>query len=248
MVVGDVQTSPTPNCSSPYAHPLGVKSGDGRACSQSWVMFSDTHGRDWNYSRTLILPGDEVSNPASLSNGSVLLNVRGHDLGKYDGGDPNKALRWTARSDDGGQTWPSGRRHLRPLLNASSHRPMHFGGDCFGDMALLPAHRLPAATHPWVGAGQEVLVMGTIHHVGSSHGISGRSDYRLHRSTDGGESWELLAMVYAGSASYSGLVGLNASHVGVAYNAGSERASSMSCGAVTKYVVVCARCPGLQTI
>ena len=34
-VVGDVQTPPTPNCASPYAHPLGAESGDGRACSQS---------------------------------------------------------------------------------------------------------------------------------------------------------------------------------------------------------------------
>ena len=150
---------------------------------------------------------------------------------------------------------------------------------------MLPAQRLPAAGHPWVAAGQDLLVMGTIHRVGSSHGIGGRSDYRVHRSTDGGNSWELLAMVYSGSASYSGLVALNSTHVGVAYNAGvvgcvtrlgvrwkqcplslipspthpltystrtanpgSERASSMSCGAVTKYVVLCARCPGLQTV
>ena len=76
-------------------------------------MFSDTHGQTWNYSRSLILPGDEVSNPALLSNGSLVLNVRGHDLRKYDGGDPNKAMRWLARSDDQGDTWPSDRSHLR---------------------------------------------------------------------------------------------------------------------------------------
>ena len=76
-------------------------------------MFSDTHGQTWNYSRSLILPGDEVSNPALLANGSLVLNVRGHDLRKYDGGDPNKAMRWLARSDDQGDTWPSDRSHLR---------------------------------------------------------------------------------------------------------------------------------------
>ena len=96
---------------------------------------------------------------------------------------------------------------------------MHFGGDCFGDMALLPpAQATPG--HPWVAAAQDMLVMGAIHHVGTSHGIGGRSDYRVHRSTDSGNSWELVAVVFPGSASYSGLLAINSTHVGVAYNAG----------------------------
>ena len=105
VVVGDVQTVPTPNCSSPYEHQLNATTGnvavadvpspedppnprapgkvegaaestvgrsrDGQSCSQSWVMYSDDHGASWNYSRTLLHPGDE-SVAAELANGSLV--------------------------------------------------------------------------------------------------------------------------------------------------------------------------------
>ena len=44
------------------------------------VMFSDSHGKEWSYSKTLLHPGDEVSNPIQLANGSVIVDMRGHDL------------------------------------------------------------------------------------------------------------------------------------------------------------------------
>eukprot|EP01050_Picozoa_sp_SAG11_P009971 SAG11_NODE_976_length_6329_cov_6.100482_4_plen_93_part_00 len=72
-------------------------------------------------------------------------------------------------------------------------------------------------------------------------GTGGRSDLRVHRSLDGGNSFELVTQVYSGSTSYSGVVTLNSTHVGVAYNGGSEHATSMTCGASTKWVVVCVR-------
>ena len=72
--------------------------------------------------------------------------------------------------------------------------------------------------------------------------FGGRSDLHVHRSLDGGNSFELVKKVYSGSTSYSRIVTLNSTHVGVAYNAGSENASSMTCGASTKWVVVCVRC------
>ena len=72
--------------------------------------------------------------------------------------------------------------------------------------------------------------------------FGGRSDLHVHRSLDGGNSFELVKKVYSGSTSYSRIVTLNSTHVGVAYNAGSEHASSMTCGAFTKWVVVCVRC------
>ena len=133
--------------------------------------------------------------------------------------------------------------------------------DCFGDMTKLrpvpPAHQRTAPGAPtvatsnkrgggaqeWIGAESDLLVMGAIHRDGISGGISGRSDYRLHRSLDGGSSWKLLARVYpGGSVSYSGIQALNSTHVGVMYNAG----PMSSCGAVTKFVTVCARCKGTQ--
>ena len=107
VVSGDVQTAPTANCSSPYSAVehgrrgrLGLGLGDGKSCSQSWVsqatigaflqecqqpscgqvMFSDSHGKEWSYSKTLLHPGDEVSNPVQLANGSVIVDMRGHDL------------------------------------------------------------------------------------------------------------------------------------------------------------------------
>ena len=33
-----------------------------------------------------------------LGNGSVVINMRGHDFRSYDGGNPDNAMRWLARS------------------------------------------------------------------------------------------------------------------------------------------------------
>merc|ERR1712083_295567 len=118
---------------------------------------------------------------------------------------------------------------------------MRFGGDCFGDMTGVPARGeiRRSAVWDWEAPDKDLLVMAAIHRDGSSGGISGRSDYRVHRSLDGGNSWTLVAQVYAGSVSYSGIAALNSTHVGLMYNAGSEHGSSMACDAVTKYVVLC---------
>lgn len=75
--------------------------------------------------------------------------------------------------------------------------------------------------------------MGAIHRDGQGGGVLGRSDYRVHKSEDGGSTWTLVAQVYSGSVSYSGIRALNLTHVGVMINAG-----PMACGADTKYVVV----------
>ena len=206
-------------------------------------MFSDTHGLTWNYSRTLLLPGDETSNPVQLANGSVVIDMRGHDLASYDKGNPNNAHRWLGRSDTSGTTWPSDFGHMRPFINASSGTPMTFGGDCFGDLTRLPAVAAGTATGEWIAADKELLVMGGIHSTGGSHGgIGGRSDYRVHMSSDGGNSFSLVSEVYNGSTSYSGIRALNSTHVGVMFNAGSAHKGSMACDAVTKYIVLCVRC------
>eukprot|EP01050_Picozoa_sp_SAG11_P009970 SAG11_NODE_976_length_6329_cov_6.100482_3_plen_174_part_00 len=146
------------------------------------MIYSDTHGASWNYSRTLLYPGDETS-VAQLDNGSVILNMRGHDLNSYDRGDPNVARRWLGRSEDSATTWPAG--WIRPFVNASSAaaaagQPMRFGGDCFGDLTHVPAMSAAAAlgsTPPplssggggaehrgWIAADKELLVMTAIAH------------------------------------------------------------------------------------
>ena len=123
---------------------------------------------------------------------------------------------------------------------------MHFGGDCYGDMTRLPPLRTEdkLASADWVAPQTELLVMGAIHHTGAAVGIGGRSDFRVHRSADGGNSWTLVARVYNGSASYSGITALNSTHVGVVFNAGSKYKPSMDCDAMTKYRAICARCNG----
>merc|ERR1711939_786737 len=105
---------------------------------------------------------------------------------------------------------------------------MHFGGDCEGTMVHLPGD----------GNNAGILVMGSVHHVGTHGGIQGRSDYRLHRSLNGGASWTKVADVYSGPASYSSLVALNATHVGLAWNAGVDK-DSMQCNATTQFSVYC---------
>ena len=107
------------------------------------------------------------------------MNMRGHDLRRYDNGDPNSAERWVGRSDDSGTTWPPG--DMRPLRNASSPgHPMHFGGDCFGDMSVVPAvpdlsgYAVSSGADEqegWLAADKELLVMSAIYHTGSQ-GVS----------------------------------------------------------------------------
>ena len=115
-------------------------------------------------------------------------------------------------------------------------------------MTLVPpvpatSNVLPAGSNEWKSMlEKELLVMGGIHRDGVSGGISGRSDYRVHVSSDGGNSFSLVSEVYKGSTSYSGIRALNSTHVGVMINVGSEHSSSMACDATTNFVVVCVRC------
>ena len=130
----------------------------------------------------------------------------------YDKGNPNNAMRWLGRSDTAGSTWPSDRSHMRPFTNASDGKPMTFGGDCFGDLTRLPP--VPSTDGgTWLAAEKELLVMGGIHRDGTGGGVAGRSDYRVHVSSDGGSSFSLLSEVYKGSTSYSGIRALNSTHV-----------------------------------
>lgn len=47
-----------------------------------------------------------------------------------------------------------------------------------------------------ITGGGELLVMGAIYRDGTSGGISGWSDYRVHRSADGGLHWELVCVIF----------------------------------------------------
>ena len=181
--------------------PDGVGVGDGKGCSQSWVMWSDDHGMSWNYSRTLLLVGDE-SQAAQLPNGSVVINMRAHDLNSYDHGDPDRAIRWIGRSDDYGTTWPA--EQMWPLVDAQTGANLTFGGDCEGTMVSMPG----------AGSGAGLLVMAAVHcsnakdpacYAKSSGGDraslgDSRRDLRVHTSTDGGRSWTYLTTVYTGFA------------------------------------------------
>lgn len=94
------------------------------AAAESLVCYSDDHGRTWRMSpRIAGLGGTNECQAAELSDGSVLLNMRGM-TGNH---------RKTARSTDGGATWSA------PVEEATLVEPR-----CQGSLYAFPAPDAPA--------------------------------------------------------------------------------------------------------
>ena len=141
-------------------------------------IYSDDGGRTWHTSDPFPANGTGEATLVELSDGRIYYNSRRHWAPEGE----NPRRRWTAWSDDGGQTWKD--------LSICEVLP---DGDQVRDYGLMGGLvRLPVG-------GRDVLVFSNI------ESQSGRHHGTVWASFDGGKTWPAKRLVYEGPSAYSSL-------------------------------------------
>jgi hypothetical protein len=142
------------------------------------AIYSDDGGRTWHTSDPFPANGTGEAAVAELSDGRIYYNSRRHWAPQGE----NPRRRWTAWSDDGGQTWAD--------LSICDVLP---DGDQDRDYGLMGGLvRLPVS-------GRDILIFSNI------ESPSGRAHGTLWASFDGGHTWPIKRRIYDGSFAYSSL-------------------------------------------
>jgi hypothetical protein len=147
----------------------------------SFVLYSDDDGLSWTVGE-LLPQGWTECQIAEMHNGSLLMTSRMYGAefipDPKNDSDPNNKRRGFARSDDGGTSWSA---------------------------VWYIADRQPQISRLQPACAQAMVsdATGSIYwsHPGDLN--HSRSNYTLHRSTDGGASWDFVNRVYAMGAGYS---------------------------------------------
>ncbi len=146
------------------------------------AIFSDDGGKTWTSSEPFPALGTGEATVVELADGSLYYNSRRHWA--PDGENPRR--RWVARSHDGGETWQD--------LEMCSALPDGPQDTNYGLMAGLT--RLPFDNH-------DILIFSNVESEG------GRHHGTVWGSFDGGKTWPIKRLVFAGPFAYSSLnVGL----------------------------------------
>ena len=143
------------------------------------AIFSDDGGKTWQTSAPFAAFGTGEATLAELSDGRIYYNARRHWAPEG----VNPLRRWTALSDDGGQTWKG-----VSICSVLPDGPQNTNYGCMAGLARLPIK------------GRDVLVY--------SNGDSpkGRNHGTAWVSFDGGKSWPLKRLITEGRFAYSSLV------------------------------------------
>ena len=142
------------------------------------AIFSDDGGKTWRPSAPFPAAGTGEGTVAELSDGRVYYNSRRHWAPEGE----NARNRWTAYSEDGGETWRD--------LSVSTVLP---DGDQQRDYGLMGGlARLPVR-------GRDILVFSNI------VSPKGRRNGHVWVSFDGGRTWPLKRLVDEGHFAYSSL-------------------------------------------
>jgi sialidase-1 len=168
---------------------MGPKSSNAvewRPYHYSTALYSDDGGAIWQTSKPFPVLGTGEGTLAELSDGSILYNSREH---------MSRGNRFFAWSHDGGDLW----------LNAyrSPDLPDGARGTSYGLKAGMI--RLPVPGHDillYSNVDTDAGVMPA--RVGASI-VTGREKITVWGSFDGGRSWPLKRLVYAGPSAYSNL-------------------------------------------
>jgi sialidase-1 len=156
----------------------------GRNHSSKWpehytnAIYSDDGGKTWRTSAPFPAFGTGEATLAELSSGRVYYNSRRHWA--PEGANPRR--RWTAWSDDGGETW-NGLSICQVLPDGPQDRD--YG--CMGGLVRLPVR------------GRDVLVYS------NCDSPRGRRRGTVWASFDGGRTWPLKRLVCEGAFAYSSL-------------------------------------------
>jgi sialidase-1 len=139
------------------------------------AIYSDDGGKTWHSSAPFPENGTGEGAVAELSDGRIYYNSRSHAAAD--------ALRRTAWSHDGGQTWQD-----LTVCQALPDGPRGTAYGCMGGLTRLPVK------------GADILVYSNLDEPTTS-----RRRITVWASLDGGKTWPVKRLVYDGSSAYSSL-------------------------------------------
>lgn len=142
------------------------------------AVYSDDGGKTWHTSDPFPANGTGEATLAELSDGTVYYNSRRHWANEGE----NPRRRWTALSDDGGKTW----KDLK-ICEALPDGPQNTNYGCMGGLTRLAVK------------GRDILLYSNCDSPG------GRKLGTIWASLDGGKTWPVKRLVFAGSHGYSSL-------------------------------------------
>lgn len=142
------------------------------------AVYSDDHGKTWSASEPFPAQGTGEAAIVELSDGRLYYNSRRHWAPEGE----NPRRRWSAVSDDGGQTW----KNLR-FVEILPDGPQDTNYGCMGGLTRLPV------------AGRDILLYS------NCDSAKGRTHGTIWCSFDGGMTWPVKREVFAGAFAYSAL-------------------------------------------
>ncbi len=142
------------------------------------AVYSEDGGKTWNTSDPFPANGTGEATLAELSDGTVYYNSRRHWANEGE----NPRRRWTARSVDGGKTW----KDLK-ICEALPDGPQDTNYGCMGGLTRLAVKD------------RDILLYSNCDSPG------GRKLGTIWASLDGGKTWPVKRLVFAGSHGYSSL-------------------------------------------
>ena len=142
------------------------------------AIYSDDGGKTWTTSTPFPAKGTGEATLAELSDGRIYYNSRRHWA--PEGANPRR--RWTAWSDDGGQTWKK-----LSICQVLPDGPQNTNYGCMGGLVRLPIQ------------GRDVLLYSNCDSPG------GRKGGTVWGSFDGGKTWPIKRMAQKGSFAYSSI-------------------------------------------
>lgn len=142
------------------------------------AMFSDDGGKTWQTSEPFPALGTGEATLAELADGTIYYNSRRHWA--PEGKNPRR--RWTATSTDGGATW----KNLQ-FCEVLPDGPQDTNYGCMAGLVRLPV------------AGQDILLYS------NCDSPSGRHHGTVWASFDGGKTWPVKRLVFAGKFAYSSM-------------------------------------------
>ena len=142
------------------------------------AIFSDDHGKTWRTSEPFPAMGTGEAAIVQLSDGRLYYNSRRHWAPEGE----NPRRRWSAMSDDGGETW----KDLK-FVQVLPDGPQDTNYGCMGGLTRLPV------------AGRDILLYC------NCDSPKGRVHGAVWCSFDGGQTWPLKREVYSGAFAYSAM-------------------------------------------
>lgn len=142
------------------------------------AIYSDDGGKTWHTSDPFPANGTGEAAVAELSDGRIYYNSRRHWAPKGE----NPRRRWTAYSDDGGQSWKG-----LAICEVLPDGPQNTNYGCMGGVVRLPIKN------------RDILIYS------NCDSPSGRKQGTVWASFDGGKSWPIKRLVDRGTFAYSSL-------------------------------------------